>query len=282
VTNLQRVICAFILACCCWSGCNIEMMLFPVFQPELLDPPPVAPGSFAVNERRIEFDDLGDGMSGGITIFEPEDADGARPAMVWLLGVNNRAHYHQSLHEHLASFGYVVAVPDTRDISFADTEYHQRNTLNGNRTFDRLVAGELGIDVDAARVALGGYSAGGSLAAFAAARAPATAALVMWAPAPAPIWQGLDPNELLPQVTASTLFLLAELDDVTPANEWPAEMMMRMSAAEQSTQTIDGGVHLFLQQPSGVDDRSPPTSITRREQMSVAIEATRVFLDERL
>ena len=263
-------------------GCNIETFIFPVFEPDLLDPPPIENGSFEINERRAAFDDLGDGMAGGVTIFEPVAADGARPALVWLLGVNNRAHYHQSLHEHLASKGYVVAVPDTRDISFTDSAYHQRNTLNGNRTFERLVAGELNVAIDAARVAFGGYSAGGSLAAFAAARESTAAALVLWAPAPAPIWQGLDPDALLPLVTVPSLFLLAELDDVTPADQWPAEMMTKMTESSQTTQIIDNGVHLFLQQPSGVDDRNPSTPITRPEQMGIAIEATRAYLDEQL
>lgn len=261
------------------TGCGIESLIFPIFEPELFPNPPAALGPYGYSERRMDLDNLGDGAPGGVTIFEPVGTEGPRPMLLWVLGLNNRAHFHQSFHENMASYGYIEVVPDTRDLSFTDSQYHERNTRNAVHVYDLAVSGRLGLDVVAERTAFGGYSVGGSLAAFAAARRSAARALVMWAPSPAPLWQGLDPAAALPHVTQPSLFLLAELDDVTPADQWPAQMMSLMQQSQKTTEVISEGVHLYFQQPSGVDDRNPPTTLTRPEQMRQAIEITRAFLD---
>lgn len=271
------------LAAALQAGCMIETIIFPISEtPELLPEPPAGLGPAGFNQRRAEFDDLGDGQPGGVTIFEPAAATDPSPLLVWVLGVNNRAHFHQSLHEFLASWGYAVVIPDTRDISFFDARYHRRNVDNALATYSRAVGGDLALLVDPQRTAFGGYSVGGSLAAFAAAEQPQARGLVMWAPAPAPAWQGLNPAALLPWVRQPSLFLLAEFDIVTPADQWPAELMRQMSMSSQTVFTVAQGVHLYFQQPGFVDERNPPTMMTRIEQMRIGLEQTRAFLDDAL
>lgn len=260
------------------GGCNIEEVIFPKFGPAPLAEPPATLGSFTWVERRVELADLGDGGPGGVTVFEPVGAEGARPALVWVLGVNNAAYYHQSFHEYMASWGYVDIIPDTRPISFADTDYNGRNTRIANKVFDLALAGELGVTVDTQRIAFGGYSVGGSEAALAAGSEPRAKALAMWAPSPSYVWQGIDPNVVLPQVTAPSLFLLAELDNVV--GDWPQQMQNLMTQSDKRVVVIPQGVHLFFQQPSLVDDRNPFTTMTRQEQMRIAFETTRSYLDE--
>lgn len=265
------------------NGCGLEEVIFPVQPIQLLDEPPAELGPYGFTETRIELDDLGDGAPGGWTVFLPQVASGARPATIWVLGLNNRAHYHQSFHEYMASWGYVQIIPDTRAFRFTDNQYHRRIQQLALKAFDEAVNNRVaGAEIDPQRVLFGGYSSGGSVAAFAAAAEPRAAALVMWAPAPAPIWQGVDPDALLPQISYPSLFLLAELDDVTPADAWPAEMQRKMTASTQTVRVVPQGVHLFFQQPAGVDDRNPNTMITRPEQMRQALEITRSYLDETL
>jgi dienelactone hydrolase len=264
------------------SGCGVERLLFPVFGPEYLSEPPSPPGPFAFQERRVELSQGADGEPLGITVFEPVGATGPRPALVWMLGVNNRAHYHQSFHENMASWGYVEIVPDTRDISFVDFQYHRRNVSNALLAFDLAVKGELGIQVDVEKMAFGGYSVGATMAAFAAAQEPRCKALAFWAPSPSPLWNGVKPDELLPNVTQPSLFIIGQKDIVAPIEGWPTEMQQRMTQSEKKVLVIPEGVHLFFQQPSGVDDRNPPTNTTRQEQMRIAIGETRSWLNEKL
>jgi dienelactone hydrolase len=261
------------------TGCGLETVIFPIFdEPFLLVEPPAELGPYAFQESRIELDDLGDGEPGGLTVFAPVGAEGPRPVLIWVLGVNNRPHFQQSFHEYMASWGYIDIVPDTRDISFFDTQYHARNVANANRTFERARSGELGLPVDAERMVLGGYSVGGPMAAIAAAREPNARALVLWAPAPAFIWQGVDPAAEWPRVSQPSLFLLAEFDNV--AGDWPNTLRARMTASEQTVEVVPNAVHLYFQQPPSVDDRNPATPITRQEQMRIALERTRAYLDE--
>ena len=259
-------------------GC-VERLLFPVFDAELLIPNPGPLGPYATVEKRIEWETGGDGDRLGATAYLPADAQSPCPVMLWVLGVNNRAHYHQSFHECLASRGCVSIVPDTRDISFVDFRYHSRNIENALFVLDKALAGEMGFSVDATRVASGGYSIGGTMAAMAAGRDARISSLVLWAPAPAPTWLGATPKDLLPQVKCKALFVLGEKDIVAPLDEWPKEMRGMMSAADIAELIIPEGVHLFFQQPSGVDDRNPPTDITRREQQEIAIRRSLEFLD---
>lgn len=73
------------------------------------------------------------------------------------------------------------------------------------------------------------------------------ARLVLWAPSPAPIRQGVSPDQLLPRITQPSFFLLAELDDVV--GDWPSQLQSKMADSQQTVFTIPQGVHLFFQQP---------------------------------
>lgn len=268
-----------------FTGCNLcaATLVFPYFDPEYLPEPPLSLGQYTFSERRVEVDDLGDGEPGGITIIAPTNADGPRPAVVWVLGINNYAHYHQSFHEHMASQGFVQIIPDTRDFCFRDLQYHKRNLDCALKTFDRAVRGELGEALVPGNVAFGGYSSGATLAAFAAGKEPRAQALTLWAPSDAPIWLGVDPDELISGITQPILMVLGGSDTISPPGGFSERIRSLATLSPSvSTEVIPDGVHLFFQQPSGVDDRNPFTNITRIEQQRAAISLTRDYLLQRI
>jgi dienelactone hydrolase len=259
------------------------LLLFPEWEPNIFDAPPVSPGPFDVVERRMTVDGA-DGCPLEITVFEPAGLAGAKPAFVWALGSNVQPHYHQSLHETLASSGYVVIVPETRPLTFIpDPVYHARNTLNALLATNLATAGALDVEVDPDRIAVGGYSIGGTIATFMAAVAPDIRGAMLWAPTSAPRWLGLSPENLWPQTLSPTRFLLGELDTLAPPDGFPADLQEILVNSPTSVEVIEGGTHLYFQQPTGADSpRDPPTDLTRFEQQAIAIEATRVWLNELL
>jgi dienelactone hydrolase len=198
--------------------------------------------------------------------------------MVWIMGSNVQAYYHQSLHETLASYGYAVIAPDTRPIRFTDPIYHQRNVALGVQAFNLAAADELGMDIDPERIVFGGYSIGGTLAGFAAVQEPTAAGIVMWVPSSSPIWQGVELEDLA-LVNQPSFYVLGELDDVSPPEGWPATLEGLMPLSDATRIIIPDAVHLYFQQPTGVDDRIPPTTITRFEQQQTAIQATLDYLN---
>jgi dienelactone hydrolase len=275
---MRNPIVAFVLFVLCRS-CTV----FEVWDPNYFDTPPTAVGPYSVVERRVEVEDGADGSPFGITVFEPSGATGSLPMFIWVMGSNVQAYYHQSLHEILASWGYLVAVPDTRPLTFCDARYHWRNTVLGQQTLQMGIDGALGAAVDPSRIGVGGYSIGATMAGFVAGLDRRVGALVFWAPSGSPIWNGIKPEEVLPDVTAPSLFLLAELDDISPKEGWPTEMQMLMGGSSITEYIIPGGLHLFFQQPTGADTPDmPQTNLTRFEQQGIAIQVTRDYLDEQL
>lgn len=263
------------------AGCDGN--IFPIWEPNNFETNPAQLGSFGFTERRVEIDNGADGMPVGFTIFEPVGATGPLPAFIWVLGSNVQSYYHQSLHEALASWGYLVIVPDTRPLTFTDFEYHKRNTDIALQALQMAVDGEFGVAVDAGRIGAGGFSIGGTMAAFAAGLDARIKALVFWAPSDSPFWTGVDPNAVLPLVGAPSLFLLAEYDIVAPADGWPAAMQGLMSGSEKTVEIIPMGLHLYFQQPTGADSESDPeTPLTRFEQQGIAIDRTRTYLKAKL
>jgi dienelactone hydrolase len=137
--------------------------------------------------------------------------------------------------------------------------------------------------VDGDRLAVGGYSVGGPLATFTAARRSAFDAIVYWAPSPAPIWQGLNADALYPQVRQPSLFVLGELDDDAPAEGgYPDELQARTPESPVEEIVIEGASHHQFQQPTGADQFSNTPTITREEQQAIAIDETRRWLDRTL
>jgi len=265
------------------SGCffNAAELVFPVLPPNPFDAPPLPPGLLATTEQVVARADLGDGAPGDVTVFAPAPPATPKGVLVWVLGLNNRAYYHQSLQEHLASQGWMVLVPDTRNFRFSDFHYHRRIVDIAKRAYNDAIAGAFGNPPNGF-VALGGYSAGATLAAFASGELGAPDALAMWAAADSPFWYGVDPDAALGAIVAPSLFILGELDTVAPADAWPAQMQAQMTQSAQRIEIVPQGVHLFFQEPNQVDDRNPFTTTTREEQMATAIRLTSEFLDERL
>jgi dienelactone hydrolase len=263
------------------AGCGIS--IFPVWPPLFFDEPPAEVGPFAVREYRVDVPEGADGQPAGITVFAPTGATDPLPALVWVLGSNVQAYYHQSLHETLASWGYAVIVSDGRPLVLDDFQYHRRTVDLAKQAVDLAVAGELAVTIDAARIAAGGYSIGGTMATFLAAEDSRIQSVVLWAPTSAPFWLGVDPVVLFPQVNQPVFFLLAELDNVAPPEEFPQEMQDQMPQADISEFIIPQGLHLFFQQPDAADSvADPATTLTRFEQQGIAIERTRAYLDEQL
>jgi len=258
-------------------ACGVEDLFFPPVDTLVpLEAELAERGPYRVMRHRIELDDLGDGTAGGVTVFAPTDAPGVRPALLWVLGINNRAHFHQSLHETLAGWGFVVAVPDTRDFRLLDLRYHERNVDSALNVLALLIDGALVADVAPERVAIGGYSVGATMAAVAAGRDARVTALLLWAPSPAPIWLGIEPRSDIRRVAAPTMLVLGDLDDVV--GTWPSEVERLIDRMDTQRRVIENGVHLYFQQPAAVDGRNPATPITRSEQMGLAIDASRTFL----
>jgi dienelactone hydrolase len=254
--------------------------VFPVWDAAFFEDPPTELGPFAVNEYRVEPVQDVDGSTSGITVFAPDPPEGPLPAMVWVMGSNVQAYYHQSLHETLASWGYVIIIPDTIPLTFTDFEYHRRLLDRAGQAIDLGTNGGLGVEIDPDRLAIGGYSIGGTLAALAAAENPSADAIVMWAPTGSPFWTGVTPEDLYPRVTQPALYVLAQLDHVAPPDGFPAQLQERMVQSEAEVLVIPNGLHLFFQQPTGADRPEDQASeFTRFEQQQIAIEATRAWLD---
>ncbi len=279
-TPLLVLVCVSLLQ----TGCPFfDGDIFPVWPANFFDTPPAELGSFSVNSSRVDQPNGADGAPFGISVFAPEGATEPLPAFIWVLGSNARDYYHQSLHETLASWGYVVIVPDTRPLTFTDFQYHRRNMDLARQALAMARAGDLGVAVDPDRIGIGGYSIGGTMAAMVAAEEPALGAIVVWAPTGAPFWTGANPDQLLPAVSAPALFLLAEFDHVEPPSGFPQVMQAQMSQSAITEIVIPQGLHLYFQQPTGADSPTDPMSeLTRFEQQGIAIDATRDFLDEQL
>lgn len=263
-----------------WGGCfAAEDLIFPVWPANYFDEPPTEVGPYTVDEYRVDVPEGADGQASGITVFKPTNAEGARPAFVWVLGSNVQAYYHQSLHETLASWGFVVIVPDARPLTFTDFQYHRRNVDLAKQAIDLGVGGELDAVIDANRIAAGGYSIGGTMALFVAAEDSRVAGVALWAPTSSPFWTGVDPETLYPQVTVPVYFLLAEKDHVEPPSGFPATLKQKLVNATISEYIIPDGLHLYFQQPTGADSVTDPlSSLTRFEQQGIAIERTREWL----
>ena len=279
----ERIVASFVLSIFLVAATGCDMTVFPIWDPNNFETNPAQLGEFGFNESRVEIEDGADGEPVGFTIFTPEGASEPLPAFIWVAGSNVQSYYHQSLHEALASWGYLVIVPDTRLLTFTDFEYHKRNTDIALQALQKGVDGDFGVQVDVDRIAAGGYSIGATMAAFAAAQDDRIKALVFWAPSDAPFWTGVDPDALLPMVDIPSLFLLAEFDDIVPVEGWPTTMQGLMADSDKTVQTIEMGLHLFFQQPTGADSEDDPeTTLTREEQQGIAIDATRVYLDEQI
>jgi len=269
------------------SGCyilnNVEDALFTPMAPNPFETPPAPVGPLAVAESRAAIAGPEHGDALGLTVFEPESG-GNGAAIVWVLGLNHRAYYQQSLHEILASHGYTVVVPDTRNYRFIDEDYHNSIIRAAAAAVDALVDGRIGAGIDASRIAVGGFSIGGPLAAFVAAERPIVKAVFAWAPVEPPFWMRFDSADYLPLIDQPMLLVEGALDTVAPPGMWRTQVE-RFGATdpfEIIPVVLGDAVHFYFQEPNEADVRNPPTPITRFEQMGRAIVATQLWLDFQL
>ncbi len=205
------------------------------------------------------------------------------PAFFWINGSNVQPYYQQSLHETMASWGYLVVVPDTPPFSFTDLDYHKVILEVASTALAAARGGELGVRVDEEKMAAGGYSVGSSLAAFLAAKNPEISALVFWAPSGTPYWLGINGRDLYGVVTQPSLYVLGELDtSAPPVGGYPETMMELTPRSESEVFIVEGGNHHNFQHPTGADKFAGPSALTRFEQQRIAIDKTRSWLDEKL
>lgn len=263
-------------------GC--DQLIFPVWEPAFFEEPPAPLGPYEWEEFRVEVDEGADGEPTGMTVFEPTLPDGAAPApsMFWVLGSNVQAYYQQSLHETLASWGYVVVISDGRPLTYSASQYHRRTVDLAKQALALSLAGDVtrAVDLDPHRIAVGGYSIGAPMSLFVAAEEPEVDAAVLWAPTGSPFWNGVRPNQLYPEIEADVLMLLAEFDrGAPPEGGFPERLREKMTAAAAETVVLDGAVHTHFQQPVALDVNEPETGLSRFEQQSLSIQETRDFLD---
>jgi len=261
----------------------VERSIFPVWEPNYFSENPASEGPYNYQERVFENNKKIDGTTFDITLFYPTGLDEPLPGFVWLVGSNVQAYYQQSLHETLASWGYMVIVPESPPFSFTDTSYHQDILLLASEAIDMALSGEFGSEVDETRLAAGGYSTGASLAAFLAGRRSEIDGLVYWAPSGSPYWLGINEKVLYSRVTQPALYVLGGSDvNAPPSGGYPDTMQKMMPNSFYEEAVIKNGQHHFFQQPTGADKFSISDSpgITRYEQQGRAIDITREWLKE--
>ena len=273
-----------IAACWLLSGCfildNLEFALFPPMAPNPFETPPAPLGLKEVVEERLAVIGPEPGETTGMTVFEPVGG-GNGSAVVWILGLNHRSYYQQSLHETLASYGYTVVVPDNRPYKFADLDFHNSIIRAATLAVDALSDGRIGEGIDPSKIAVGGFSIGGPLACFVAAERPAVRTAFAWAPLEPPFWMRFDSEDFLPFVTQPILLVEGARDTVAPPGTWLSRLtdFAGTGSSDIITVVLGEGVHYYFQQPDEADASNAPTTITREDQMGRAIVATLLWLD---
>jgi dienelactone hydrolase len=259
----------------------VERTVFPVWGPNYFDQNPATLGPYEVRVDLVANKLEIDGRKFDVSLFYPEDPEIAMPVFIWLMGSNIQVYYHQSLHEALASYGYLVIVPDTPSFSFTDLTYHRDLLALADEALNMALDGSLGPEVDGKRIAAGGYSIGASLAAFLAGRRSEINGLVFWAPSGTPYWLGIDGSSLYSRVDVPSLYVLGEKDDgAPPEGGYPEKMQELTPGSPARVEVIENGNHHYFQQPTEADRFSVKTSITRYEQQRKAINITREWLNQ--
>ena len=260
-----------------------ERALFPVWEPNPFDEPPATLGPYEVGQKDFKLDPSIRGENYDVTVFTPKDAVGNLPLFIWIMGSNVQDYYQLSLHKTLASWGYMVIIPEAPKFSFTNPIYHKDVLGLAVNATENALDGDYGYEIDGEKIAAGGYSVGASLAAFLSVKEPSVDALVYWGPSGSPYWLGVKAKELYAKVKVPALYVLGGKDDsAPPSGGYPDKMREKMPRSNYESIVIEGGVHHYFQQPTGSDKFSKAPDITRFEQQSIAIDTTRKWLQKAL
>ncbi len=220
--------------------------------PELADP-----GPFAVSMVTLEVARL-DGTTFEVPLrypaatsdpaAPPDVAAGPFPVVLFAHGYLQPSFQYDSTLDHLASWGFLVASPDSALELFPD---HAAFAADLSATLDRLALENdartsrfFGL-IDVERVAAGGHSMGGGAALLAAAADDRFRLVLPLAPAetnPSAI-------EASSTVNAPVRFIVGDEDAITPTATNAAPMYASVPVARQLS-TIPGGYHCgFIDEP---------------------------------
>ncbi len=260
-----------------------ERALFPVWEPNPFDEPPADLGPHEISREDFSLDTVIKDEQYDVTVFTPENVDGKVPLFIWVMGSNVQNYYQLSLYKTLASWGYMVIIPEAPKFSFINSVYHEEVLQLATEATENAIAGNYGYKIDEEKIAAGGYSVGASLAAFLSVKKPAIDALVYWGPSGSPYWLGINAKKLYSKIKVPALYVLAGKDDsAPPSGGYPDKMREQMPLSSSETIVIEGGVHHYFQQPTGADKFSRAPEVTRFEQQKIAINETRIWLNEKL
>jgi len=260
-----------------------ERVVFPVWKPNYYEKSPAMTGPYTVTKKKVGLDLVIEGKKYGVTVYTPVEATGELPLFIWMTGSNIQAYYHQSLHETMSSWGYQVLVPDTPPFSFTDLDYHRVILEIASKALSSALNGDYGAEINDGKIAAGGFSLGSSLAAFLGGQRKEISALVFWGPSGSPYWLGVDGKDLYLRVNQPALYVLGELDESAPVSGgYPDRMKELMPDSETTTVVIENGNHQNFQQPTGSDKFAEPSKISRYEQLGIAIDETRKWLNSQL
>lgn len=257
------------------SSC--EYLIFPIHSEDSIPVLDLPTGAYSTEETEISLELNGEVRK--LAVISPvTNSSEPEEWFIWSMGVNNRIYYHMQWFHSLASFGVTVLVVQPKDISFLDFNHLGRIVDENLALIDKMKNRGIQGRQFTEKGAVGGYSIGASIAAFIAAESDTFSKLVLWAPSPSPYWTGVDPK-VLSSVKAESLFLLAEYDNVSAPDQWPAELQGYLKP-NKTVIVIPEGVHLYFMEPSAVDERNPETSQTRQSQYSFAVETSVDFILE--
>jgi dienelactone hydrolase len=138
---------------------------------------PADTGPYATTHADASIPGSAGGRTVPATIYTPMGANGPRPFVVVSPGFQMARTQYASYAEHLASWGFVVALCDYADQGFfAD---HQKLADDVSSVIDWALAHE---PIDASKLATAGHSLGGDISVLAAADDTRIAAVVGWDP----------------------------------------------------------------------------------------------------
>lgn len=256
---------------------------------------PENPGPHLVAKSTTSVAGLSGGnTSVGLTVYYPAvstatnaalDASGAPyPMIVFGHGFSLAANLYETLYQHWASHGFVVATPTTEQGTFSGNLpkfiVDMEATVIGVRAAAMGSTGPLvGAVASTATATAGGHSFGGAAAIVAAQQRPDLFSAVFTLAATATSPQGVDIMTAVASLAVPALHMGASTDSVVP----PAANLSVIYAADPSTRhlvEIAGGTHSYFHETWYLDRLTEaPGAISVATQQLLVRRATTAFLD---